>query len=72
MTDLVGIVQVGQLVRLEHTRGWATSNPVTETVQGEAEYDDEGTLRVAGVNITQDADGYFPTGVLILSVSSAL
>lgn len=65
-----GFVRIaeGQFVTLEQTLGWATPSPTTRTVAGTAVRDDEGTLRVDGVNVEQDAAGYFPRGVLVLSI----
>lgn len=59
----------GDFVTLESTVGYGCGAPVTRTVFGIATLDDEGTLRVGGVNVTKDADGYFPCGVLVLSIS---
>lgn len=59
---------LGRFVRIECTVGWATPTPVTRIVEGTAKLDDEGCIRVAGVNITRDSDGYFPTGIVILSI----
>lgn len=65
-------IQPGDTVTVEHTRGWATPNPTTETITGTVYRDDEGSLRVDGesrsVNLTRDADGYFPRGVVLIHV----
>lgn len=60
-------ITAGDTVTVEHTRGQATPTPVTETVAGTVYRDDEGTLRVENVNLTRDARGYFPRGVVLIS-----
>ena len=61
-------IQAGDWVRVEETVGWATDNPRTRVVEGYAEVDDEGTLRVDGVPVSREDDGKYPRGVLILSI----
>jgi hypothetical protein len=68
-------IHAGDTVTIEHTTGQATPTPKTEIVTGIVYRDDEGTLRVNGavwsVNLTRDADGYFPRGVVLISHSPA-
>lgn len=60
------MIRPGDAVTVEVTSGWLTSNPTTLKVRGMAYLDEEGTLRVQGVSIERDADGYFPRGVVVL------
>lgn len=70
------VAEVGDLVIVEQTVGQATSSPTTSVVEGIA-YRDDGTLRVPGgwagngVSIERDATGYFPHGVIVVSVKPA-
>lgn len=59
----------GAYVTLEQTRGWATDSPITTRREGVATRDEDGTLRVDGVNVERDEAGYYPQGVLILSIT---
>lgn len=62
-------IEAGDTVTVEETLGWGTGSPVRTVHTGVASVDDEGVLRVDGVNLTRDERGYFRTGVLPISVT---
>jgi len=62
-------VHPGDTVTVEHTTGQAIGQPTTRTVTGTVYADDEDTLRVDGVPLWQDEDGYFPAGVVVVSIT---
>lgn len=66
------IIEPGDTVTVEDTLGSLTLNPTTRTVTGIAALDSEGILRVGGVNVSTDGDGYYPRGVLIVNVTAPL
>lgn len=61
-------IRVGTTVTVESTTGQATGSPKTATVTGKVYRDCEGTLRVENVNVTRDANGYFPYGVVVVKI----
>jgi hypothetical protein len=67
-TVLQPTITAGDVVTVEDTRGLATDSPVTTVHTGIAYVDSEGTMRADGVNVTRDADGHFPHGVVLVSV----
>lgn len=66
---MITTIRPGDQVTVEHTTGQSIGRPSTRTVSGRVYLDDEGTPRVEGVPLWQDADGYFPEGVVIISVN---
>lgn len=61
-------IEPGDYVVLDDTVGWLAANSRTTRRRGEARFDDEGVLRVDGVNVTKDANGYYLPGVLVISI----
>lgn len=71
LDDAPAPIEVGDYVKAEQTTGQAVGNPQRRVVEGVVYRDDEGTLRVERVNVTRDADGYFPAGVVVITHKSA-